>query len=155
MGIGYKDSVVLYNRYVDGLMETEHYIGTRFDGVRVELTKGANQLASGMENADACLVKIPNGSNLPKPYVSPEIWILKSEGDKGKYFTASPGGCDFMIIVQKDELGINVDAPTGVVESDAYEGGLYQYLRNQYGYTYGINTVDVYQLIPRFEVRGK
>ncbi len=39
MGIGYVDSVVVYNRYINGLMETETYFGTRFDNVRVELTQ--------------------------------------------------------------------------------------------------------------------
>ena len=39
MGIGYVDSVVVYNRYINGLMEAETYFGTRFDNVRVELTQ--------------------------------------------------------------------------------------------------------------------
>ena len=30
MGIGYVDSVVVYNRYINGLMGTETYFGTRF-----------------------------------------------------------------------------------------------------------------------------
>ena len=48
-GIGYVDSVVVYNRYVNQVMdEAEYYFGTRFDGTRVELTQGANQKASGM-----------------------------------------------------------------------------------------------------------
>lgn len=34
------DSVVVYNRYVNGLKETEYYVETRFDNVWVELTKG-------------------------------------------------------------------------------------------------------------------
>ena len=39
MGIGYVDSVVVYNRYINGLMETETYFGTRFDNVRIEFTQ--------------------------------------------------------------------------------------------------------------------
>ena len=35
--------------------------------MRVELTQGANQKASGMENASVCVVKIKN-ANFPKPY---------------------------------------------------------------------------------------
>ena len=45
MGINYSESVVVYNRYINVLMETETYFGTRFDNVRVELTQGANRTA--------------------------------------------------------------------------------------------------------------
>jgi len=75
MGINYVDSVVVYNRYLNMIAgEKELYFGTRFDGVRVELTQGANIKASGMENASVCVVKIPN-ANLPKPYKSPPVWV--------------------------------------------------------------------------------
>ena len=42
MGIGYVDSVVAYNRYINGLYETEQYFGTWCDNVRIELTHGSN-----------------------------------------------------------------------------------------------------------------
>lgn len=155
MGIGYVDSIVVYNRYATGKPEKEYYIGTRFDGVRIELTKGANVKESGMENADSCLVKIPNDNALPKPYKVPQAWKTLSEEDKLKYFTLAPEGNDFFSIVKKKELGIDVDLPVGLIESAQYNGGLYQHFRNQYGYTYAMNTVDVYNLIPRFEVSGK
>ena len=95
MGIGYVDSVVVYNRYINGLMETETYFGTRFDNVRVELTQGANQKASGMENASVCVVKIPN-VNLPKPYKAPEVWNDLTTEDMLESFTLDTEGKIFL-----------------------------------------------------------
>lgn len=155
MGIGYVDSVVVYNRYIDGLMETEYYFGTRFDNVRVELTKGANIRESGLENADSCVAKIPNNGTLPKPYKAPKEWLALPNEDMLKYFTLDTDNGTFFTIVKKDELGISIDdLPIGFVKSDDYKGGLYEYVRNKYGYTYTLKTADVYNLIPRFEVSG-
>lgn len=148
------DSVVVYNRYVNGLMETEYYVGTRFDNVRVELTKGANIRESGMENSDACLVKIPNNGTLPKPYKAPQEWLSLTDEEKLEYFTLDPESSNFFVIVKKEELGINIDLPSGLVNSVDYKGGFYQFIRNKYGYTYTLKTVDVYNLIPVFEVSG-
>ena len=154
MGIGYVDSVVVYNRYIDGLMETEYYVGTRFDNVRVELTKGANIRESGLENADSCIVKIPNNGTLPKPYKAPQEWLLLPAEEKLEHFTLDTDNGTFFSIVKKDELGINIELPIGLVDSSDYKGGFYQYVRNKYGYTYTLKTADVYNLIPRFEVSG-
>ncbi|MBO5283658.1 MAG: hypothetical protein J6B43_11150 [Lachnospiraceae bacterium] len=148
------DSVVVYNRYANGLMETEYYVGTRFDNVRVELTKGANIRESGMENADSCLVKIPNNGTLPRPYKAPQEWIALTDEEKLEYFTLDPESSNFFVIVKKGELGINIDLPAGLVNSADYKGGFYQFIRNKYGYTYTLKTADVYNLIPRFEVSG-
>jgi len=156
MGIGYVDSIVVYNRYTEGSPEKEYYVGTRFDGVRIELTKGANIRESGMENADSCIVKIPNDSTLQKKYVAPRIWKTLSGDEKLKCFTLNPEGKDFFSIIKKKGLEIDLDLPVGLVEeSEQYMGGLYQFLRSQYGYTYTMSTVDIYDLIPRFEVSGK
>ena len=154
MGIGYVDSVVVYNRYIDGIMETEYYIGTRFDNVRVELTEGANIRNSGIENADSCIAKIPNNSTLTKPYKAPQEWLDIPNDEKIGFFTFDPDNGTFFAIAKKKELGIDIDLPLGIVDSADYKGGFYQYVRNKYGYTYTLKTADVYNLIPRFEVSG-
>lgn len=151
MGIGYKDSVVVYNRYAKG---SEQYFGTRFDNVRVELTQGADQKVSGMENASACVVKIPN-TDLPKPYIAPKAWKRLTKEEKTEKFTLDTESQNFFIIVKKDELGIDIDVPTGLVESDRYSGGFFEYVKEQYGYAFSLDTVDVYTLIPRLEIGGK
>lgn len=155
MGIGYVDSIILYNRYVSGVLETETYFGTRFDNVRVELTQGANIKASGMENVDSCLVKIPNNDTLPKPYMPPEVWNDQTTDVMEKNFTIDTANNNFFVIVKKPELGIDFDLPLGPIESDTYRGGYFQYIKEKYGHTYVVDTLNVYDLIPRFEIGGK
>ncbi len=152
-GIGYVDSVVVYNRYINGLMETETYFGTRFDNVRVELTQGANQKASGMENASVCVVKIKN-ANFPKPYKAPEIWNDLTTEEMLESFTLDAEGKNFFVIIKKAELGIDIDVPVGRIEQDEtkYPGGFFEYIKTKYGYAFSVDTVDVYTLIPRFEI---
>jgi hypothetical protein len=157
MGLGYVDSVIVYNRYVDSLMEIEYYVGTRFDNVRVELNQGANIRTSGMENADSCLVKIPNNGTLPKPYKAPKEWLNTPNEEKLECFTFDPDNKDFFTIIKKSELGVDVtELPEGLVKSkDFSKNGFYQHIRGKYGYTYAMHTADVYNLIPRFEVSGQ
>lgn len=134
VGIGYVDSVVVYNRYINGLMETETYFGTRFDNVRVELTQGANQKASGMENASVCVVKIPN-ANLPKPYKAPEVWNDLTTDEMLESFTLDTEGKNFFVIVKKAELGIDIDVPVGLIDQDEtkYPGGFLSISRQNSG----------------------
>ena len=153
MGIGYVDSVIVYNRYETRTEETEQYFGTRFDNVRVELTQGANIKASGMENASVCVVKIPN-TNLPKPYKSPPVWVKLTTEEMAENFTLNKGE-DFFVIVSQADLGIDVDLPEGMIDSAIYPGGFFEHVKNKYGYSYSVDTVDVYTLIPRFEIGGK
>lgn len=151
MGIGYKDSVVIYNRYAKG---EEQYFGTRFDNVRVELTQGADQKVSGMEDVSACVVKIPN-TDLQKPYLAPKAWKKLTEEEKTKYFTLDAESQNFFIIVKKEELRIDINVPVGLVESDSYAGGFFEYVKEQCGYAFSLDTVDIYTLVSRFEIGGK
>lgn len=157
MGIGYVDSVVVYNRHItDRIRETAQYFGTRFDNVRVELTQGANQKTSGMENASVCVVKIPN-VNLPKPYQSPAVWGELTAEKKAESVTLDTAGKNFFVIVKKADLGINIDVPVGMIDPDKnkYPGGFFEYIKTKYGYAFSVDTVDVYTLIPRFEIGGR
>lgn len=156
MGINYVDSVVVYNRYINGLYETEQYFGTRFDNVRIELTQGANIKASGMENASVCVVKIPN-RNLPKPYKAPEVWNDLTTDEMLESFTIDTEGKNFFVIVKKLELGIDIDVPVGLIDQDEskYPGGFFEYIKTIYGYAFSVDTVDVHTVIPRFEIGGR
>ncbi len=155
MGIGYDDSIILYNLYINETLEAETYFGTRFDNVRIELTQGANIRQSGLENADACVVKIPNDSSLPKPYMPPEIWNDQTTEIMEQNFTIDTANSNFFVIAKKKELGIDLDLPVGAIESDSYRGGYFQYIKEKYGHAYLIDTQNVYTLIPRFEIGGK
>lgn len=159
MGIGYVDSVVVYNRYINQTMDgAEQYFGTRFDNVKIELTEGANQKASGMEDVSACKVSIPNDENLPKQYVAPKPWIKLTTEEMLNTFTLTKGE-DFFVIVKKEELGIDVDLPVGLVESNNYDGGYFEYVNENFGYSYAVGEIDSYKNVAgygaRWEVNGR
>lgn len=159
MGIGYIDSIIVYNQYTRSTMQTQYYFGTRFDNVRIELTQGANQKASGMENASVCVAKINTSSieQSGKEYKASPVWIKQTTEEMLQTFTLNKGQ-DFFVIVKKDDLGIDVDLPVGEIESDNYNGyedGFEGYVKTSFGYAYTVDTVDVYTLIPRFEIGGK
>ena len=153
MGIGYVDSVVVYNRHTDGLMEEEQYYGTRFDSVRIELTQAADRKVSGLENVSACVVKIPNRT-FPKPYKPPPVWKELTPAEMAESFTLDAEGRSFFVIARKEELGIDIELPLGRIEGADYEGGFFEYIKEKYGYAYEVSTVDVYRLIPRYEIGG-
>lgn len=155
MGIGYEDSVVVYNRYEQSEYG-EQYYGTRFDNVRVEFTKEQNQNQSGSQDVSVCLLKIHNDSTLPKPYKDPMAWAQLTPEEKPETFTLSTDG-DFFVIVKKAELNLDVDAPVGLQESGSglYTEGFAQYMKDNYGYVYEMKTFAVYGLIPYFQVGGR
>lgn len=156
MGIGYIDSVIIYNRYYNDTTGTEQYFGTRLDGVRVEFTKEQNQSKSGSEDVSDCLLKIPNDSTLPKPYKVPELWNDLTADEMLNSFTLNTNG-DFFVLVKKPELNLDIDAPEGVQTSRVtpYEEGFLQYMKDKYSYVYQMSSFAVFGLIPHFEVGGK
>lgn len=162
MGIGYVDSVIVYNQYEQVIKKLEHqyYFGTRFDNVRVELTQGANITKSGLENISSCVIKIDTASakNSGKVYKPPKKWLRLTTEEMLETFTFNSENKDFFVIVNKADLGIDVDLPVGMIDSDNYEGysgGFFEYVKTKYGYAFGVDTVDVYTVIPRFEIGGK
>jgi len=151
MGIKYEDSIIVYNRFIKGTFETEYYIGKRYDNVRCELTQGANITSSGLDSANSFKVKIPTSE--VANYMPPTPWNNADLETKLDADTFMPD-C-LVVIVKKNELFIdNLDLPTGLVRSDDYERGFLDYLKKEYGYTYAIRTIDIYQMIPRFELGG-
>ena len=157
MGIGYVDSVVIYNRYINQTMDgAEQYFGTRIDNVRVEFTQEQNQNKSGSQDVSVCLLKIPNDSTLPKPYKVPELWNDLTTDEMVSSFTLNTDG-DFFVLVKKPELNLDIDAPEGVQTSGdtPYEEGFLQYMKDKYSYVYEMSSFAVFGLIPHFEVGGK
>lgn len=150
----YQDSIVIYNRYWNESLRKEQYFGTRLDGVCVEFTKEQNQSRTGSEDVSDCLLKIPNNSTLPKPYIIPELWNdLTTDEMLGKFTLSTEG--DFFVLVKKEELNLNIDVPVGLVESNNYGGGFLDCMKVKYGYVYNINSFAVFKLIPYFQVGGK
>ena len=156
MGIGYVDSVVVYNCYINGLMETETYFGTRFDNVRIEFTEEENQTRAGKENVSTCLLKIKNNSTLPKPLKDPKKWEKLTTEEMLEYFTQNTG-VDFFVIVKLEGLNLDIEPPTGLIESstsELYNGNFFEYMKKNYGYVYSLNSFAQLDLIPHFQVGG-
>lgn len=156
MGIGYEDSVVVYNRASCGLMEETTYFGTLFSNVRVEFTQEENQNKTGKEDASVCLLKIPNDGNLPKSYKGPKVWKKLTVDEMLENFTLSMDG-DFFIIVKKKSLALDIEVPVGKIESSSekYNHNFFEYMKENYGYVFSVNSFGVFDLIPRYEVGGR
>lgn len=150
MGIGYIDSVIIYNRYYNDTTGAEQYFGTRLDNVRVEFTKEQNQSKSGSEDVSDCLLKIPNDSTLPKPYLVPELWNDLTADEMLQNFTLSTDG-DFFVLVKKKELNLDIDAPIGMQDIE----GFLDEMKSKYSYVYSMKSFAVFGLIPHFQVGGK
>ncbi len=150
MGIGYIDSVIIYNRYYNDTTGAEQYFGTRLDGVRVEFTKEQNQSKSGSEDVSDCLLKIPNDRTLPKPYLVPELWNDLTADEMLQNFTLSTDG-DFFVLVKKKELNLDIDAPIGMQDIK----GFLDEMKSKYSYVYSMKSFAVFGLIPYFQIGGK
>lgn len=149
------DSVVVYNRYVNGLYETEQYFGTRFDNVRIEFTQEENQNKAGKEDASVCILKIRNNKNLPKPFLDPRLWEKLTTNEMLENFTLDVDG-DFFVIVKRKGLNIDIEAPVNMQESnsDIYGGNFFEYMKENYGYVYSINSFEQFEKVPYFQVGG-
>ncbi len=149
------DSVVVYNRYVNGLYETEQYFGTRFDNVRIEFTQEENQNKAGKEDASVCILKIRNNKNLPKPFLDPRSWEKLTTNEMLENFTLDVDG-DFFVIVKRKGLNLDIEAPVNMQESnsDIYGGNFFEYMKENYGYVYSINSFEQFEKVPYFQVGG-
>lgn len=151
--IYFTDSVVVYNMYVNGLREETQYFGTRFDNVRIEFTQEENQNKAGKEDASVCLLKIKNDDSLPKPFLDPRSWEHLTTDEMLQYFTLDVDG-DFFVIVKRKGLNLDVEAPVGVCDSNAYDGNFFEYMKQNYGYVYSMNSFEQFEGIPYFQVGG-
>lgn len=151
--IYFTDSVVVYNLYVNGLYETTQYFGTRFDNVRIEFTQEENQNRAGKEDASVCILKIKNDDTLPKPFLDPRSWEHLTTDEMLQYFTLDVDG-DFFVIVKRKGLNLDVQAPVGVCDSNAYDGNFFEYMKQNYGYVYSMNSFEQFEGIPYFQVGG-
>lgn len=90
-------TVTVYNAYqhLDTLKNV--YVITVLEGVFLDISKAANVIKSGLENADAATLFIPFGvkavngnTGEEQTYVDPKAY--ERLGDKSKYWTIRPGG---------------------------------------------------------------
>lgn len=155
VGVGYEDSVVVYNHYEARTDNKDYYFGTRLDNVRIEFTQEENQNKAGKENTSVCLLKIHNDSTLPKPYKDPVSWKSQTTEEMLETFTLNVDG-DFFVIVKRKGLNLDIDAPVGEQNSDdpPYNGNFFEYMKKKYGFVYSMNSFEQKELIPYFQVGG-
>ena len=150
-GIGYDAKAVLYNRTGGSIGKPVTWYGTELTNVRVELTQARNMAVTGQQEANICTVKV-HDADLPKPYVPAAKWL--SLEDKTDKLTFNPEK-DYIMITYKPDLGIDVEAPIGVIADSDYQGGLAEYLTEHYGMVYMVKTADHYSLIPHWQIGGR
>lgn len=152
-GIGYVDKIILYTREGTGEIGSPIFFhGIPMDNVRIELTESKNITKDGTENANKCIFKIYD-EDLPGPYFPPEVW--RRIPDKDLNFTFDKDN-SFFIITEKKDINITfVSAPIGAVNDNTYPDGFKEWLQQEYGYVFDVNTIDHYSLIRHWEIGGK
>ena len=157
-GVGYNDSVVIYNFYHNSTSGNDQYYGTRIDGVKLEFTEEKNQNKSGSEDVSVCILSIKNDNTLPKPYIDSKSWAKLVGDEMLNYFTLNTDG-DFFVLVKRDYLNLDVKSPVGLVNGGlspyTEEGGVLDYMKENYGYVYDLSSFASFKGLPRFEVGGK
>lgn len=137
--IFYNKTVTVYNKTTEGLMGKETWYPTVLENVRLLINKGENVSKTGLESADSAKLSIKT-DNLSKPYKKPLEWQNLSAEDKAKNFTLTSG---FDFFVEGDTSGEEIQ------ESD-----FFSYMKGKYDNCFMIKNVDVFELIPHFEVGG-
>jgi len=78
-------------------------------------------------------------NNLPKPYLLPKAWQDLDDNDKPEYFTFT-GAIDFFVEGEFTEIGGD---------------GFFNKIKSENDNCFMITNVDIYDLIPHFEIGGK
>jgi hypothetical protein len=143
----YNKTVTVWNKSVDGLMETEHWYPTLIENVRILVSKGNNQQTSGLENANSARLHIMDGISAPsKEYLPPADWLKLVQEDKPKYYTLESENDSFF-----------VEGDTTAVDASGKDN-FFDYMKRNYGNCFKISAVDRYDstiAIPHWEVWGK
>ena len=149
-GIAYDSTIVIYNSTGGGYGNPRVWYGTEQGKVRVELTQGENIQQSGLAEAAVCRFKVYD-KDLAKPYQPEAVW--RSLTDKTEAVTF--GADTIIVLTKKGDLNVDITVPTGEVLDADYEGGLFQYLTETFGYTFRVATSDHYSLIPHWVIGGR
>lgn len=134
--IFYNKTVTIYNRHED---EKEMWFPTVLENVRLQINRGENVSKSGTDSADSTKLSIMMDS-LEKPFMKPLEWQKLSEEDKQASFT----------LTSNEDFFVEGDTTAEeILESD-----FFSYMKRKYDNCFKMTNVDVYELIPHFEVGG-
>lgn len=149
MGIGYDNNIVLYipiNTEVDEPMRWYSYV---LSNCRVELVEGKVQQINGSEEANKIVIKIYD-KDITIPYTTPEKW--EKIGNKQNNITFNKNS--YILLKNVLSLSIDINPPIGLINEKDYDKGLIDYLTEEYGGIYKVNTIEHYDLIPHWHIGG-
>lgn len=139
--IFFNKTVTLYNRYYDKKEDAEKWYCTVLHDVRLEITKGANIVKSGIREADGARLSIMTNTDFEKDYVEPKKWLALTDEEREASFTFNSSQ-DFFVKGNTSEIEIK-------------ESNFFEYMRANYDDVYKITTVDNYDnILPHIEVGG-
>lgn len=140
----YDRTVTIWNKYTDGLMETEIWLPTLIENVRLLVSKGNNVMNSGLDSADSARLHIMDGASvLDKPYLDPVEWEKLPNEEKAQYFTLES---------ENDSFFVEGDA-TAVNSTD--NANFFNFMKENYHNCFKITSVDRFEIIPHWECWGK
>jgi hypothetical protein len=138
----YNRTVTIWNKYVDGLLETEIWLPTLIKNVRILVSRGNNIVTSGLESADSARLHISDSvSELGKPYKSASEWNKLVQTEKPNFFTLDSENDTFF-----------VEGDTVALEP---KDNFFDYMKRNYTNCFKVTSVDRFDIIPHWEVWGK
>lgn len=140
----YNKAVTIWNKYTDGLMETEVWLPTLVENVRLLVSKGNNVMNSGLDTADSARLHIMDGMSAPdKSYLDPIEWVRLPNEEKPLYFTLESENDSFF--VEGDATAVD---PSG-------KDNFFNFMKESYHNCFKITSVDRFEIIPHWECWGK
>ncbi len=140
MGLFYNNTVTLYNRWYDSVLDQENWIPTVLKDCNLIITKGANISKSGLENADSASLRVREGCT-DKAYLNPKEWGALTAAEKENYYTFTSG----------EDFFVEGDTTAETILADNF----YQYMKKNRDNVFRVTNADRYtDVMPHFEVGG-
>lgn len=139
----YNKVCTIWNRSVDGLMETETWYPTVIENVRILVSRGNNIQASGNSSADSCRLHISDWySEASKPFLPPEQWSHLVQSEKSNFYTL------------EDKDSFFTEGDTSNI-SYINKKQFFQWMKQNARNCFKISSVDRFEIVPHWEVWGK
>ncbi len=138
----FTDTVTIFNHYEDKKNGISIWYPTVLDGVELQVAKGINVSKSGNDNADSANLHIKINADIRRAYKKPKEY--KALEEKQGYFTLKP-----------DDFFMEGGYDNTPVDDGDYPNGFFEFMKKAYDDVYNITTVDIFKVIPHFEVGGK
>ena len=148
----YKDTVTVFNRYVDSFKNTIWYPHV-ISGVNLIVDKAVITAKYGDVSKDNAVMNVKyrfvDGNIMIgyKPYLPPKEWWNQTNDKLSETITFSNSGTNFDFFMLGD---YGSEEPI----LDEY-GDFYSEIQKRYDYVFAITSVAKYSVIPHFEITGK